>query len=174
MSPSSAPVSRHHAHHISPMLRASLPRGIKRPRRGRPITTHASMPGTSSNASCGNDINRWQSPNRELLLLYAHLLSLAVAPGSMLIAGHLISERVIFARNKPFRSDAYASVVFALHALSAALMLLWLTGIRTPASSSQCWRSPCQANARPGPRSGNANPALPALPIAPPPASPGP
>lgn len=65
----------------------------------------------------------------KLILLNIHLLSLAVALGSMLIAEHLISERVIFARKKPFSVDVYETVLFVSRAVSVALLLLWLSGV---------------------------------------------
>ncbi len=65
----------------------------------------------------------------KLILLNIHLLSLALALGSMLIAEHLISERVIFARKKPFTTDVYETVLFASHVVSVALLLLWLSGV---------------------------------------------
>lgn len=65
----------------------------------------------------------------KLILLNIHLLSLAVALGSMLIAEHLISERVIFAHAKKFTADVYEIVLYASHVVSVALLFLWLTGI---------------------------------------------
>ena len=58
------------------------------------------------------------------MLLYVHLLSLAAAFGSMLIAEHLI-----FSRGKKFTYDRYDTVLFASHTVSVSLLLLWLTGI---------------------------------------------
>jgi hypothetical protein len=65
----------------------------------------------------------------KLILLNIHLLSLAVALGSMLVAEHLVSERVLFARRKPFTADVFETVLFASHVVSVALLLLWLSGI---------------------------------------------
>jgi hypothetical protein len=65
----------------------------------------------------------------KLILLNIHLLSLAVALGSMSIAEHLISERVIFVRVKQFTTDVYDTVLFASHTVTVALLLLWLSGI---------------------------------------------
>ena len=64
----------------------------------------------------------------KLLLVNIHLSSLAVAIGSMLIAEHLIYERVISARGKPFTPDIYDTVLLASHAVKFALLLLWLSG----------------------------------------------
>jgi len=64
----------------------------------------------------------------KLILLNIHLLSLAVALGSMLIAEHLISERILFGRRKPFSADVYETVLFSSRAVSVALLLLWLSG----------------------------------------------
>ena len=50
----------------------------------------------------------------------------------MLIAEHLIPERVIFARKKRFTEDVYETVLCASHAVSASLLLLWLSGIGFP------------------------------------------
>lgn len=65
----------------------------------------------------------------KLALLYIHLLSLAVALGSIFIAEHVISERLIFSRQKKFSVDSYDTVLFASRAISISLLLLWLTGI---------------------------------------------
>jgi hypothetical protein len=65
----------------------------------------------------------------KLILINIHLLSLAVALGSMLVAEHLISERVIFVRTKRFTMDVYDTVLFASHTVTVALVLLWLSGI---------------------------------------------
>lgn len=62
-------------------------------------------------------------------LLYIHLLSLAVALGSMLIAEHLISERLMFSRHGKFNPDSLDTVMFASRAVTISLLLLWLTGI---------------------------------------------
>lgn len=62
-------------------------------------------------------------------LLYIHLLSLAVALGSMLIAEHLISERLMFSRHRKFNPDSLDTVMFASRAVTISLLLLWLTGI---------------------------------------------
>jgi hypothetical protein len=62
-------------------------------------------------------------------LLYVHLLSLAVAIGSMLIAEHLISQRLMFSRERKFTSDSYDIVLFTSRAVTVSLLLLWLTGI---------------------------------------------
>lgn len=64
----------------------------------------------------------------KLVLLNIHLLSLAVALGSIMIAEHLISKRVIYGRKKPFNADVYETVLFASRAVSVALLLLWLSG----------------------------------------------
>lgn len=64
----------------------------------------------------------------KLIFLNIHLLSLAVALGSMLIAEHLISERILFGRKKPFSADVYETVLFSSRAVSVALLLLWLSG----------------------------------------------
>ena len=65
----------------------------------------------------------------KMALLYIHLLSLAVAVGSMLIAEHLISQRLMFSRHRKFTSDSYDIVLFASRAVTVSLLLLWLTGI---------------------------------------------
>jgi hypothetical protein len=65
----------------------------------------------------------------KMALLYIHLLSLAVAVGSMLIAEHLISQRLMFSRQRKFTSDSYDIVLFASRAVTVSLLLLWLTGI---------------------------------------------
>jgi uncharacterized membrane protein len=58
------------------------------------------------------------------VLIYIHLLSLAAAIGSMLIAEHLI-----FSRRREFSRDSYETVLFASRTVAIALLLLWLTGI---------------------------------------------
>lgn len=65
----------------------------------------------------------------KLILLNIHLLSFAVALGSMLIAEHLISERVLFAQTKKFTTDVYEVVLLASHTVSVALLFLWISGI---------------------------------------------
>jgi hypothetical protein len=58
------------------------------------------------------------------VLLYFHLLSLAAAIGSVLIA-----EYLIFSRHRQFSRDSYDTVIFASRTATVALLLLWLTGI---------------------------------------------
>jgi hypothetical protein len=47
----------------------------------------------------------------------------------MLIAEHLISQRLMFSRQRKFTSDSYDIVLFASRAVTVSLLLLWLTGI---------------------------------------------
>jgi hypothetical protein len=58
------------------------------------------------------------------VLIYFHLLSLAAAIGSVLIAEHLI-----FSRHRKFSRDSYDTVIFASRTATVSLLLLWLTGI---------------------------------------------
>ncbi len=58
------------------------------------------------------------------VLIYFHLLSLAAAIGSMLIA-----EYLIFSRHRQFSRDSYDTVIFASRTATVSLLLLWLTGI---------------------------------------------
>jgi uncharacterized membrane protein len=57
------------------------------------------------------------------VLIYFHLLSLASAIGSMLIAEHLI-----FFRRRELSRDSYDTVIFASRTVTVSLLLLWLTG----------------------------------------------
>ena len=58
------------------------------------------------------------------VLIYFHLLSLAAAIGSVLIA-----EYLIFFRHRQFSRDSYDTIIFASRTATVALLLLWLTGI---------------------------------------------
>lgn len=58
------------------------------------------------------------------ILVYFHLLSLAAAIGSMLIA-----ESLLFFRHREFSRDSYDTVHFASHTVAVSLLVLWLTGI---------------------------------------------
>ncbi len=58
------------------------------------------------------------------VLVYFHLLSLAAAIGSALIA-----EYLIFSRHRQFSRDSYDTVIFASRTATVSLLLLWLTGI---------------------------------------------
>lgn len=58
------------------------------------------------------------------ILIYFHLLSLAAAIGSLLIA-----EYLVFSRHRQFSHESYDTVIFASRTATASLLLLWLTGI---------------------------------------------
>ena len=57
------------------------------------------------------------------MLVYFHLLSLAAAFGSVLVA-----EYLIFSRHRQFSRDSYDTVIFASRTATVSLLLLWLTG----------------------------------------------
>jgi uncharacterized membrane protein len=57
------------------------------------------------------------------MLVYVHLLSLAGAIGSMLIA-----ESLIFFRHREFSRDSYDTIHLASRTVAVSLLLLWLTG----------------------------------------------
>ena len=58
------------------------------------------------------------------VLIYFHLLSLAAAFGSVLVA-----EYLIFSRHRQFSRDSYDTVIFVSRTATVSLLLLWLTGI---------------------------------------------
>jgi uncharacterized membrane protein len=58
------------------------------------------------------------------VLTYIHLLSLASAFGSALVAEHLI-----FSRSREFSRESYDTLIFAARTVTVSLLLLWLTGI---------------------------------------------
>lgn len=58
------------------------------------------------------------------ILVYVHLLSLAGAIGSMLIA-----ESLIFFRHRELSRDSYETIHFASHTVAVSLLLLWISGV---------------------------------------------
>jgi len=64
----------------------------------------------------------------KLIATNIHILSLAAALGSTLVAEHIILQRVLSSR-KPFSTDFYTVIQFVSRITILALIGLWLSGI---------------------------------------------